>query len=217
METNVYNILASSSKGNAVLYNGNSFLVDLGISYEQIKLYEKDIKIVFITHIHSDHFNKSAIRLLALNNPLIMFVCGSFLRDEMLELVRKEQLFIVEPNKKYRLLKDFYIKPFNLYHNVDNMGLKMEFKGLKVFHATDTYTLDGIEAVNYDYYLIERNYDEEIAQRIIDRAEMNVEFSYVRSSVENHLSKQKGELWLAKNNKNRKGKVVFLHESDIAL
>lgn len=210
----VYNIIASGSDGNAVLYFDNTFLIDLGVSYKEIEPYENDIKFVFITHIHSDHFNKSSIKTLANKKPLIQFIVGDYLKEEMLKLVREEQLVIVEPNRKYRLFKDFYISPFNLYHNVDNMGLKFEYKVIKVFHATDTYTLEHIEAINYDYYMIERNYDEEVVEDIIKKAD---KFTYVKKSVENHLSKQSGELWLAKNNLNKKGKVVYLHESQISL
>lgn len=213
----IYNIIASGSDGNAVLMNDNTFLIDIGVSYKEIEPYAKDIKFVFITHIHSDHFNKSTIKRLAKEFPLIAFLVGEHLKDEIKDLIREEQLFIVQPNRKYRLLNDFYITPFMLYHNVINMGLKLEFKGLKAIYGTDTYTLDGIEAINYDYYLLERNYCEIKAQGILEKAKMNDEFSYINKSIENHLSKQKLELWLAQNNKNGKGKIVYLHESKNSL
>lgn len=213
----IYNIIASGSDGNAVLINDNSFLIDIGVPYREIEPYVDTINYVFITHIHSDHFNKSTIKRLAKEKILIKFIVGSHLEEEMLKLVRKEQLFIVQPNRKYRLLNDFSISPLNLYHNVDNMGLKLEIRGLKMFYATDTYTLDGIEAVNYDYYLVERNYCEIKANEILEKARLKNSFTYVEQSMENHLSKQKLEEWLARNDRTNKGKVVYLHESSISL
>ena len=40
-----------------------------------------------------------------------------------------------------------------------NVGYRVLFDNYKVFYATDTRTLDGISARNYDLYLVEGNYD----------------------------------------------------------
>lgn len=56
-----YNILASSSKGNCTIIN-DFIAIDMGIPFSQLKPYYKKLKIIFITHKHSDHFNKSTVK-----------------------------------------------------------------------------------------------------------------------------------------------------------
>lgn len=47
-----YKILASGSSGNAIILR-NYILLDCGIAYIQLKPYIKQLKLVFISHIHS--------------------------------------------------------------------------------------------------------------------------------------------------------------------
>ena len=56
-----YNILASGSSGNCTIIN-DFIAIDMGITFKQIKPYYKNLKIIFITHKHSDHFNKSTVK-----------------------------------------------------------------------------------------------------------------------------------------------------------
>ena len=50
--SDVLNIIASSSKGNAYIYN-QDILLDVGISYIKIKDYLKNIRLILLTHQHS--------------------------------------------------------------------------------------------------------------------------------------------------------------------
>ena len=54
--------------------------------------------------------------------------------------------------------KLFKIVPIKLYHDVPQCGYRVLFDNYKVIYATDTKTLEGITAKNYDLYLIEGNY-----------------------------------------------------------
>lgn len=45
-------VIASGSKGNAVVLNKN-ILIDAGVSFKALKDVYKDLKIVLLTHIHS--------------------------------------------------------------------------------------------------------------------------------------------------------------------
>lgn len=45
-------IIASGSSGNAILLE-NGILLDCGIPYKKIRQYLKDIKTIFISHVHS--------------------------------------------------------------------------------------------------------------------------------------------------------------------
>lgn len=96
-------------------------------------------------------------------------------------------------NVKYNY-KLFSVKPFPLIHDVKQCGWKIYINDNKIFYATDTYTLDGIKAVGYDYYLIEGNYqdEEELSSRAIN--------SYYESRVKKtHLSKEYARNWLLEN------------------
>ena len=72
----VHKVLQSNSKGNAILYFDNTLLLDIGVPYQMIEPYVNDIKYVFISHIHTDHFNKSAVKNLQMKKPLIKFIVG---------------------------------------------------------------------------------------------------------------------------------------------
>ena len=69
-----YKIIATGSKGNAILYH-NCILVDCGVPFTLLKPYYKDIKLVLLTHIHGDHFNIQTIKKLAFERPSIRFGC----------------------------------------------------------------------------------------------------------------------------------------------
>lgn len=56
-----YNILASGSLGNCTIIN-DFIAIDMGIPFAKIKPYYKKLKVVFITHQHSDHINKSTVK-----------------------------------------------------------------------------------------------------------------------------------------------------------
>lgn len=225
----VYNILASGSDGNAILYLDNTILVDVGVPYKTIEPYIKDIHFVFISHIHSDHFNKRTIPRLIKVNPFITFLVGEYLYNDLLELgITKENIHIIEKGITYKLNKDIrdkkykkigseqlcIVSPIMLYHNVDNMGLRIFFNDdKKLIHATDTYTLEGISAKGYDYYMIEENHCEIKIQEAIEQANYSGKFTHAKDSMENHLSIQNRDKWLELNNVNN-GVVIGLHRSN---
>lgn len=45
-------IISSSSKGNAIILN-DTILLDCGVTYKKLEKKIKNIKIIFISHIHS--------------------------------------------------------------------------------------------------------------------------------------------------------------------
>lgn len=45
-----YNIISSSSNGNAILIN-DYMLIDCGVSFSKLKPYINDIKIICLTHL----------------------------------------------------------------------------------------------------------------------------------------------------------------------
>ena len=108
----------------------------------------------------------------------------------------------------------FAVKPVELVHDVPNCGYKLflfDKTGSKLFYATDTGTLDHIEAKDYDYYLIEANHTQaEIEARIAEKQSRG-EFAYEVRAARNHLSQEQALDWLAQN-AGPNSQYVFLHQ-----
>ena len=50
-----YNIISTGSDGNATILE-DFVLVDCGVPYKALEPYVPKLKLVLLTHIHSDHF-----------------------------------------------------------------------------------------------------------------------------------------------------------------
>lgn len=209
----IYNIISTGSKGNAVVINEN-ILIDCGVSYSKLKMVVGGLKLVLLTHIHSDHFQSSTVKLLAKNRPTLRFVCGSWLVEPLLSAgVAPSNIDIVDLGKIYHYKiagVDIRISPVKLYHDVPNYGYRVYYGSEKLFYATDTARLDGITAKGYDLYLIEANYEEsEIQERIREKVEKR-EYAYEYKVLDRHLSKQQADNFLYINMENN-SKYVYLH------
>lgn len=206
----IYEVIASGSKGNAVVIGGN-ILIDCGVSFRKLSNVYLNLSIVLLTHIHSDHFNKRTIKRLAGERPVLRFACGSWLVPELVKCgVSKRNIDVVEPGKLYDY-KFFEICPIKLYHDVENIGYRIFANGEKAIYATDTNTLDGVEARNYSLYLIEANYtDEDLKKRLIKKSK-NGEYAYEKRVPYTHLSKQQADDFIYAN-AGIKSEVVYLHK-----
>ena len=204
----MHNILSTGSKGNAIIYF-NSILVDVGISFSRIEPYLKDIQIVLLTHQHSDHFKLNVIKRIQEERPSIRFGCGAFLADKLHGI---RNLDIYESGKMYNY-GSFKISPIVLYHDVPNFGYRIFKDGKKLLHATDTYTLEGISARDYDIYALECNYDEERVFNIIREKEYRGEYAHQRGSINSHLSKQQAQKFILSNTSRQDIQFLMLHQS----
>lgn len=200
-----YKIVNSGSDGNCVIIN-DIIAIDMGVSYKRLSPYIKNLKIVLLTHIHGDHFNKTTIRQLAKNRPTLRFGCCKWLVQDLINCeVDKRNIDVFDINKKYNYGL-FQIVPIKLYHDVPQCGYRLFINNEKLIYATDTYTLDGIKAIDYDYYLIEGNYqdEEELSSRAVN--------SYYESRVRHtHLSKEYATNWLLEN-MGLKSVYYWMHE-----
>lgn len=206
-----YDIIKTGSKGNAVILN--DILIDCGVAFKSIEKYIKDLSIVLLTHIHSDHFKRNTIKLIHCNRPSVRFACGEWLVKSLIECgVSIYNIDVMKFGYEYNYQK-FSITPFELFHDVENLGYKIHFTDSKVFYATDTYSLKGIEAENYDLYLVESNYEShEIKQKILQKV-LNGEYSYEIRASKNHLSKEKCDDFIYKN-AGPKSVYVYLHSHE---
>ncbi len=205
-----YNIISTGSKGNAVVIGG-TILVDCGVPFSALKGVYRDIKIVLLTHIHVDHFKPSTIRMLAQKRPTLRFACGKHLVEDLLESgVNPSNIDVLEIGKKYDY-GAFKLVPIKLYHNVPNVGYRLFIGQEKVFYATDTSTLAGITAKNYNLYMVEANYEPEKLVEAINEKARKGEYAYEMNVLRNHLSKPDCDEWLS-NNKGKNSKWVYLHQ-----
>lgn len=205
-----YNIISTGSKGNAVILN-DEILIDCGVPFKAIKPYVKGLKLVLLTHIHSDHFKPETIRKLAAERPSLRFGCGKWLLPPVIACgVPKRKIDVYTPNIKTRYSDDLQLIMTPTKHNVTNCCYRIFLDGEKIFYATDCNNLDGIDAKGYDLYMIEANYeDKEIQERIAEK-EANGEYAYEYQVLKNHLSKQKADDFIIRN-AGINSRFVYLH------
>lgn len=205
-----YKIISSCSTGNATIIR-DIILIDCGVTFRKLEKYYKKLKIVLLTHIHSDHFKKETIKKLAQERPTLRFACCEWLLQPLLECgVLRKNIDVLQIGTRYNY-KLFKIVPIKLYHDVPQCGYRVLFDDYKVIYMTDTRTVEGIVAKNYDLYLVEGNYEEEeLEQRIKQKQEEGL--YYYESRVRNtHLSKGQATDFLL-NNMGENSKYVFMHE-----
>ena len=205
-----YKIISSCSTGNATIIR-DIILIDCGVTFKRIEKYYKRLKIVLLTHLHSDHFKKETIKKLAQERPTLRFACCEWLLQPLLECgVLRKNIDVLQIGTIYDY-KLFKIVPIKLYHDVPQCGYRVLFDDYKVIYMTDTRTVEGIVAKNYDLYLVEGNYEEEeLEQRIKQKQEEGL--YYYESRVRNtHLSKGQATDFLL-NNMGKNSEYVFMHE-----
>lgn len=205
----IYEIISTGSNGNAVVIN-KRILIDCGVPFKKLTDVYKELSIVLLTHIHSDHFNRRTIKKLAADRPTLRFACGGWLVPDVVKCgVEKRNIDVVESGKMYDY-KSFKICPITLYHDVENIWYRVFMNGEKLIYATDTYTLDGITAKNYDLYMIEANYtDEELKQRLTEK-HRNGDYAYEERVPHTHLSKSQADNFIIENG-GTLANFVYLH------
>ena len=208
-----YDILATGSSGNAVVINGE-ILIDCGISMKKLREsgYIKSLNLVLLTHEHGDHFCKSTVRALHQERPALRWVCCKWMEPHLLEAgVYKQSIILIKPGRWYQCGFCIQFKAEIIPHDVENCGYHLKLDYETAFYATDTSTLDHIEAKGYDLYLIEANHTSaEIEERIADKLARG-EFAYEARAARTHLSREQALNWLARNARPN-SKYVFLHQ-----
>ena len=75
-------VISSGSKGNAVIYD-NAIMVDCGVSFKALEAVKRSLKIVLLTHKHSDHLKIRTLQRLQAERPTLRVACGDFLLEEL--------------------------------------------------------------------------------------------------------------------------------------
>ena len=199
----IYDILATGSAGNAVLINGD-VLIECGVSQRMLRQYYRQIDLVLLTHEHGDHFNRSTVRWLAHARPAIRWGCCEWMVQHLLEAgVRARQIDVYEPDVPMVYMDAIGPKigliPVLLHHNVPNCGYKISVGETTLFYATDTGSLEEIEAKGFDLYMVEANHTTaEIEARAAEKAAAG-KFAYEVQAAQNHLSVEQATDWLLQN------------------
>lgn len=205
-----YEVIATGSKGNCTVLN-NSIAIDMGVPFKSLENVYKKLNLVLLTHIHSDHFSKTTIKKLAENRPILRFACCEWLVQDLLDCnVSERNIDVMQIGKIYDY-GAFKVSPVKLYHDVPQCGWRVFIGTEKAIYMTDTATLDGISAKNYDLYLVEANYiDEEIQEKIREKQESG-QYVYEYRVLRTHLSKEKCDEWLLEN-MGEHSEYVYLHQ-----
>ena len=208
-----YKIINSGSDGNCIIINGN-FMIDCGVSYKRIKNILKNIKLIFVSHSHSDHLNKKTIKQIAYNFPTIKFVVGSTdLVNTLVEHsnVNKKNIYALPSNKWFDLgmLK---LKLEQLEHDVPNHLIKFQIGAKKGIYIVDTNSVKNIKAKDYDLFLIEANYKKEILEKHKQEKNENDEYNHLYRVENTHLSYEEANDFLIENMKSD-SQFEYIHQS----
>lgn len=216
----VYDIIATGSSGNAVIINGE-ILIDCGVPVKKLREsgYIKNLKLVLLTHEHGDHFNAATVRALHKERPALRWGCCEWMVPHLLEAgVSKRSIFPFKIGRTFSFCSGTLdVTPDEIPHDARNCCYSihfwnpLKFSVEKLFYATDTSTLDRIDAKDYDLYLIEANHTRaEIEARIVEK-QARGEFAYEVRAAQNHLSQEQALDWLARN-AGPNSHYVFLHQ-----
>lgn len=201
-------VISSGSEGNAVIYN-NAIMVDCGVSLKALEAVKRSLKIVLLTHKHSDHLKLRTLQRLQAERPTLRVACGAFLLEELPCI---KNIDVLQVGKIYDY-GAFKVSPVKLYHDVPNFGWRIFLpNGQKIFHATDTVHLEGITAKGYDLYAIEHNYCEEYIHQAIEEAHAKGEYTHAYGNINTHLSIQQARAFIEANRK-ESSEVLELHKS----
>ena len=206
-----YEIIGSSSKGNCIIVE-DILMLDCGVAYTKIKPYLKNVKLIFISHIHKDHLLPTTIQKIAYNKPTMKFVTGSK------QVVRKlDELGVNRDNIIYLYNYSWFdlgiikLKVEPMHHDAENCGLHFKRNGKKGLYVVDTGNIDNVNAKNYDLYLIEANYKEEILERHKKECTQE-ELVYLNRVPQVHLSWEQANTFLIEN-MGKNSEFQYIHES----
>lgn len=218
----MYNIIATGSKGNAIIYL-EMILVDVGVSQKKIAPFLDKLELVLLTHIHGDHLLKSkkpnkdgsissTVRYINEQRPTVRFGCGEWLYDELIRLgIPSEQIDVYNMGVDYDYGK-YTIRAEELHHNVRNCAYYISGEK-KIFHATDTGKISHLTAEGMDLIAIERNWNEETMTRVIkEQMKRGQDFMHGTISQLYHLSEQLCNEFVFLNAEEHT-EVIYLHES----
>lgn len=120
---------------------------------------EKDADYIFCTHSHYDHFSPEDIKKLRKQNTKLVVV--EDLKEKAFELVKKENVILVKPNRDYQIdnLKVTTTYAYNVtkpFHPRENnwVGYRITTKEKTYYIAGDTDNIPEIQKIKADVALL---------------------------------------------------------------
>lgn len=161
-------ILGTGSSGNcySLEINNEILLLDAGFKYKDIlKFIDYKIdKVVgcLVTHLHNDH--SKGVKELAENGVNVYALTSVFEH----KAIQTHRCKAVKANSRY-MVGNFTILPFELEHDVENVGFLIQHSKTKekILYITDTfYVKYRFKGVNH--ILVECNYSKEIIDKSLE-------------------------------------------------
>jgi phosphoribosyl 1,2-cyclic phosphodiesterase len=199
----------SSSKGNCYHISGNyPILLDVGLQFKKIQQL-LDFKVssiagVLITHSHGDHSK-------AVNDFIKAGINCYMAKQTAAELnISGHRIKIVEPLKQFKI-GIWTVLPFELEHDVFNLGYLLSNGTEKILYITDTYYC-RYKFTGVTHLLIECNH----SYAILDR---NIELGHLPPVMKNRLVKSHFSLenvkeFLKANDLSKIHEIWLIHLSD---
>ena len=166
-----YQILTTGSKGNAILID--DILIDAGLTTKKLKTFVSfdDIKHVFVSHKHSDHFDKPLIRAFITNGTQVYLPEGvrEKLDDEdKLDWREYDNVHTIPDDCEFEC-GDYHVTAVPQKHwDIVNYAYVLTKGDERYLYSTDLDTLepsdlgDGLYGLGkFDVIFLEGNYDEE--------------------------------------------------------
>ncbi|MBQ8163277.1 MAG: MBL fold metallo-hydrolase [Clostridia bacterium] len=127
-------------RASAVLINGN-YLVDAGVhiidSLRIADINARDITDLFITHMHSDHFDIKNISIIAneKKEPLRLYIR----EDAMLDAIPNVTVIRMKPYQKYSAGTGLFVTSLKANHDPETAPSHFLFEknGIKIFYGCD--------------------------------------------------------------------------------
>ncbi len=160
--------LASGSKGNCsiVLCGNTKLLIDMGISYLQLKKNLSDLSLkisdfagLLITHAHSDHIK--GLSTLTKNEQIKIFIPRQMETELQDKIGNCEVVFIED----CFTINDVQIELIHTSHDAFSVGYIIEYDGKSLVYVTDTGYINRkyLEKMkSKEIYLLESNHDEKM-------------------------------------------------------
>lgn len=211
-------VIATGSKGNAVVLNGK-YLFDCGVPLGKIKPFLKNLRVVFLTHCHSDHFLRGTIGRIHHHRPSVLFACG---RNLLVPLcgqcgVSPDNVILCEPGKPMCIswgAESIEFQCFDLIHNVENIGWAVKTEqgahSGTAMYATDTQYIP-MDFPGLDLYMVECNHTVDDLERRRQAKIEAGEFIYEDTVRLSHMSEETVKDYLSRN-AGPYSQVVFLHQ-----
>lgn len=195
-----YEVVKSGSSGNCVIIE--NIMVDCGLPFKHIKDKLYEIKVLFLTHVHSDHVDGKTLNSIRSYFPKIKII-GNY---EVYQKFGCDHIITDHPVE----IAGIKFNPFELFHDVVTFGFHTEINGKDIIYATDTYSLENAPKKKYDYFFIESNHDEKKLMAAITSCKGS--YNPLKDSSR-HLSTQAARLFYFTHRKTKEAEFIELHKS----